>query len=145
MHSQVCFHRWHFANRVKLHWCITGPVGPLECTNQSWCGVKLLAMSVSTHPVGCVHICHLLGGQHHSIHPNDRFFLPLACHPPQPPHPTPSHPPTPYTQHLWYYRGCKKLSQNPTVSNTWKRYVVILYYVAIRQLYLYGKSGTVVV
>ena len=51
---------------VKLHWCITGPVGPLGCTNQSWCGVKLLAMSVLTHPVGC--------GQHHSMHPNGRLL-----------------------------------------------------------------------
>ena len=70
IHSQVCFHRWLFADRVRPHWCITGPVGPLGCTNQSWCGVKLPTMSVSTHPVGCVHICHLLRGQHHSMHPN---------------------------------------------------------------------------
>ena len=79
--SQVCFHRWLFADRVKPHWCITGPVGPLGCTNQSWCGVKLLTIPVSTHPVGCVHICHLLRGQHHSMHPNGSFCPPPACHP----------------------------------------------------------------
>ena len=90
--SQVCFHGRLFADRVRPHRCITGPVGPLGCTNQSWCGVKLLAMSVLTHPVGCVHICHLLVGQHHSIHLNGRFFPPMACHPP-PPHRPPTHPP----------------------------------------------------
>ena len=31
-----------------------GVTGSLGCTNQSWRGVKLLTMSVSTHPVGCV-------------------------------------------------------------------------------------------
>ena len=31
--KQVCFHRWLFANPVKLHWYITGPVGPLRSTN----------------------------------------------------------------------------------------------------------------
>ena len=77
IHSQVCFHRWLFAERVKPHWCITRPVGPLGRTNQSWCGVKLLKMSVSTHPVGCVHICHLLRGQHHSMHPNGSFNNPV--------------------------------------------------------------------
>ena len=94
IHSQVCFHRRLFANHVKLHWCITGPVGPLGCTNQSWCGVKLLTMSASTHTVGCVHICHLLRGQHHSMHPNGSFCPPPACHPPPHPTPPPSHPPT---------------------------------------------------
>ena len=87
--SQVCFHGRLFAHRVRPHRGITGPVGPLGFTNQSWCGVKLLAMSVLTHPVGCVHICHLLVGQHHSINLNGRFCPPTACHPPPPPHPTP--------------------------------------------------------
>ena len=91
IHSQVCFHRWLFADLVKPHWCITGPVGPLGRTNQSWCGVKLLTMSVLTHPVGCVHICHLLRRQYHSMHPNGRFFLPPACHPPPPTCPPPIH------------------------------------------------------
>ena len=110
IHNQVCFHRRLFANCVKPHGCITGPVGPLGCTNQSWCGVKLLTMSVLTHPVGCVHICDLLRRQHHSMHPNGSFCLPLACQPPPPPsrHPTTSHLPTSYTQHPLYYRGCKK-------------------------------------
>ena len=49
-----------FADPVKPHWCITELVEPLGSTNQSWCGVKLLTMSISTHPVDCVHICHLL-------------------------------------------------------------------------------------
>ena len=90
IHSQVCFHRRLFADCVKPHWCITGPVGPLGCTNQSWCGVKLLTISVSTHPVGRAHICHLLRGQHHSMHPNGSFCPPSACHPP---HPPPTRPP----------------------------------------------------
>ena len=84
IHSQVCFHRRLYANCVKPHWCIAGPVGPLGRTNQSWCGVKLLTMSLSTHPVGCVYICHLLRGQHHSMHLNGSFCLPSACHPPYP-------------------------------------------------------------
>ena len=88
IHSRVCFHRRLFADRVRPHWCITGPVGPLGRTNQGWCGVKLLTMSVSTHPVGCVHVCHLLRGRHHSMHPNGSFCPPPACHPPPPPHPT---------------------------------------------------------
>ena len=151
MHSQVCFHRWHFADHLKPHWYITGPVGPLGCTNQSWCGVKLLVMSVSTHPVGCVHICHILGGQHHTMHPNGsfftmhpngRFFLPLACHPPPPPHPTPSHLPIPYTRHPWYYRGCKSyLKSQLWVIHGRDSYCIL----AIRQLYLYSKSGAAIV
>ena len=50
MHSQICFHRRLFANPVKLHSFITGLVGPLDSTNQSWCGVKLLTMFATTHP-----------------------------------------------------------------------------------------------
>ena len=42
----VCFHRWLFANPVKPHECITGPVGPLGSTNQYCCGVKLLTMFI---------------------------------------------------------------------------------------------------
>ena len=34
--SQVYFHRWLFADPIKLYWCITGPVGPLGSTNQNW-------------------------------------------------------------------------------------------------------------
>ena len=120
MHSQVCFHRQLFADCVKPHWCITGLVGPLGCTNLSWCGVKLLAMSVSTHPVGCVHICHLLERQCHSMQPNGRDSPPPACHLPTPTHPPPTHPPSIYN--IRDITGAvKKLFQNPTVSNTRKR------------------------
>ena len=94
MHSQVRFHRQLFADHVRPHWCITGPVGPLGRTNQSWCGVKLLTMSISTHPVGCVHICHLLVSQHHSMHPSSRDSPPPACHT-HPHHPTPPPPSRP--------------------------------------------------
>ena len=87
-YSQVCFHRRLFANPVKLHWCIAGLVGPLGSANQSWCGVKLLTMSVSTHSVGCVHICHLLRGQHHCQCPNGNENPASAC----PPTPTRSPP-----------------------------------------------------
>ena len=33
--SQVCFPRWDFANPLKPHWCIIGPVKPLGSTNQN--------------------------------------------------------------------------------------------------------------
>ena len=88
IHSQVCFHRQLFANAVKPHQCITGLVGPLGSTIQSWCDVKLLTMSVSAHPVGCVHICHLLRGQRYCQCPNGGE-PPLACPPTLPP---PTHP-----------------------------------------------------
>ena len=96
IHNQVCFHRQLFADPVRLHWFITGPVGPLGSTNQSWCGVKLLTMSVSTHPVGCAHICHLLRAQHHCRWPNGRESPSSACPPTPTVHPFPSYPPTPY-------------------------------------------------
>ena len=68
--SQVCFHRWLFANPVKPHQCITGQVEPLGCANQNWWGVRLLPISVLTHPVDCVHLYHLLRRQHHCLWPN---------------------------------------------------------------------------
>ena len=88
--SQVCFHRWHFANYVKLSWCITGPVELLGHTNQYGCGVKLLPMSVLTNPVDCVHLCHLLRAQHHCLCSNGREGPLSAC----PPTPTTPLPPT---------------------------------------------------
>ena len=87
LHSQVCFHRWLFVDPVRPYCCITGPIGPLVSTSQSWCGVKLLTMSVSTHPVGCAHICHLLWAQHHCHCPNGRENPLSAC--PPTPHPSP--------------------------------------------------------
>ena len=94
IHSQVCFHRRLFADRVKLHCCITGPVGPLGRTNQSWYGVKLLTMSVSTHPVDCVHICHLLRDSTTLCTLMVAFsHLQLATHPTPPGHPYTTHPP----------------------------------------------------
>ena len=92
---QVGFHRQLFVDPVKPHWCITGPVGPLRSTNQGWCGVKLLTMSASTHPVGYAHICHLLRGQHHCRCPNDKENPPSACLPTPTAHPShipPTHP-----------------------------------------------------
>ena len=78
--SQVCFHRWLFANPVKPNWCITGSVEPLRCTKQNRCGFKLLLlMSVLTYPVDCVHLCHLLRAQHHCLCSNVREGLPSAC------------------------------------------------------------------
>ena len=67
-----------------VHYRACGATGS---TNQSWCGVKLLTMSVLTHPVGCVHICHLLRGQHHCQCPNGRENPPPACPPPTLPPP----------------------------------------------------------
>ena len=43
-----------------------------------------------------------------------RYNLPPASHPPPTKHPTPSHPPL-YTCNPWYYSGCEKVAQNPTV------------------------------
>ena len=99
IHSQVCFHRQLFADRVKPHWCITGPMEPLGCTNQSWCGVKLLTMSVLTHPVGCVHICHTCWEASTVLCTLITGFarLRLATHPH---HPTPPHP-LPPVHHLY--------------------------------------------
>ena len=82
--SQVCFHRWLFADPVKPSWCITGPVGPLGSTNQNWLGAKLLPMAVSIHPVVCVHPCRLLRAQYHCLWPNGREGLPSACPPTHP-------------------------------------------------------------
>ena len=79
--SQVCFHKW---DPVKLCWGITGPVEPLGSTNQSLWDAKLLPMSVSTYPVDCVHLCHLLRTQYHCLCPNGGENLPLACPPTHP-------------------------------------------------------------
>ena len=83
--SQVCFHRWLFANPVKPRRCITGPVGPLGSTNQNWLGAKLLPMAVLIYPVVCVHPCRLLKTQHHCLWSNGRENLLSAC-PPTPTH-----------------------------------------------------------
>ena len=86
--SQICFHRWLFANPVKPSWCITGPVSPLESTNQNWLGTKLLPMAISIYPVVCVHPCHLLRAQHHSLWLDSREGPPLD-YPPAPSDPLP--------------------------------------------------------
>ena len=67
--------------------------GLLGCTNQGWHGVKLLIMSISTHAVGYVHICHLLRGQHYCQCPNNRESPPSAWPPTPIAHPVPL-PPT---------------------------------------------------
>ena len=114
--SQVCFHGWLFANRVKLSWYITGPAGPLGSTNQNWLCAKLLPMAVLIYPVVCVHSCRLLGTQHYCLCSNDSDCSPLACHLPPPPHPTPSHPPTPISAIRDITGPVKKLSQKPAVN-----------------------------
>ena len=81
INSQVCFHRWLFADSVKLYWCITGPVEPLVNTNQNWWGAKLLPMSVSVYPVDCVHLCYLLTTQYHCLCSNGRENSPSTCPP----------------------------------------------------------------
>ena len=102
--SQVCFHRWLFADPVKLHWCITEPVGSLGSTNQNWLGVKLLPMAVLIYPVVCVHPCRLLRTQHHCLCPNGRENPPSAC-PPTPTTPAPSYPPTSLNMTLVILQG----------------------------------------
>ena len=98
VHSEVCFHRRLFADRVRPNWCITGPVGPLGRTNQSWCGAKLLTMSVSTHPVGCIHIINFVTywGDGAALCTLVAAFarLWLATHPHRPTPLPPTHPPT---------------------------------------------------
>ena len=89
--SQVCFHGWLFADRVKPSWCITGSTGPLGSTNQNLLCAKLLPMAVLIYPVVCVHSCCLLGTQHYCLCSNSSVCLPSACYPPPPSHPT--HPP----------------------------------------------------
>ena len=62
--------------------------------------------------------------------------LRLATHPHHPT-PPPSHPPTPYKRNPWYYRACKKTIKN----QQWILHGRVSYeIVAIRLLYLYGKS-----
>ena len=90
--SQICFHRWLFANPVKPCWCIIGPIGPLGSTNQNWLCARLLPMAVVIYPVVCVHHCRLLRRQHHYLWPNVRQGLSSAC-PPTPT--TPLHSLTP--------------------------------------------------
>ena len=74
--SQIAFCQPCKAALVHYRAC-----GPLGSNNQSWCGVKLLTMSISTHPVGHAHICHLLRAQHHCRWPNGREGPPSACPP----------------------------------------------------------------
>ena len=88
--GQICFHKWLFANLVKPHSCITGPVGPLGSTNQNWLCARLLPMAVLIYPGVCLHSCHLKGSQHHCLWPNGRKGLPLAF----PPTPTTLPPPS---------------------------------------------------
>ena len=96
---QGCFHRQLFANPVKLHWCITGPVQPLGSTNQSSWGTRLLPMSVSTYPVDYVHLCHLLSTQHNCLCPNGKENPPSVCPPTPTTIPTLLSPPTPIHTH----------------------------------------------
>ena len=110
--SQVCFHGQLFADPVKPSWCITGPLDPLERTNQNWLGAKLLPMAILIYSVVCVYPCHLLRAQHHCFWSNDKESPPSAC-PPTPTFTTPSP-----LYHPWYYRSCKKLSQKPAVNTT---------------------------
>ena len=73
--SQVYYHRWLFADPVKPSWCITGLVEPPRSTNQNYCYVKLLPMSILTYFVGYVHLCHLLGAPQHCLCPKVRENL----------------------------------------------------------------------
>ena len=112
---QVCFHRWLFANSVKLSWCITGPIDPLASTNQNWLVAKLLPWPSQPIlwfvyiPVVCwehsATVCGLMAGS---------FSLPTHNHPLPPIHPPP------YKHHPWYYRIVTKLSQ-PLAVNTARR------------------------
>ena len=118
--SQVCFHRWLFADLVKLCWCITGPVGSLGSTNQNQHGSRLIPMAVIIYSVDCVHLCYLLGAQHHCLCPNCRKNPLLACslNPTISHSLSPSYPLIHNTHDI--YSGCKKLSQKPEVNNAWQ-------------------------
>ena len=81
---------------------------PLGNSNQNWCGVKLLPMSISTYPVDCVHLRHLLRAQYHCLCPNGREGPPLACPPTPTTPPPPTHPLTHPLMHDTHdiTRGC---------------------------------------
>ena len=115
--SQVCFHRRLFANPMKLHWCITGPVKSLESINQNWWGTKLLPISVLIYPVDCVHLCHLLRIQYHCLSPDGRENPPSAC-PPTPT--TPFHPPTPLYMTPVIIQGVVRNYQKLVVNTVWQ-------------------------
>ena len=55
--SQVCFHRWSFADPVKPRRSTTGSMGPLMGTNKAAWGVKLLLTTVSSYQVDCGSFC----------------------------------------------------------------------------------------
>ena len=51
-------------------------------SNQNWWGVRL-PMFILTYPVDCVHLCHLLRIQHHSLCINGKeLAFGLPTHPP---------------------------------------------------------------
>ena len=57
--SQVDFHRWLFANLVKLLRCTKEPVEPVNSINKDLCGTKLLPMTVMAYLVNCACFCHI--------------------------------------------------------------------------------------
>ena len=132
--SQVCFHRWLFADAVRPRWCITGPVGPLVrigwvpdcCQWRSW-SILWFVYILAPHWEHSATVCGLMAGM---------ACLQLA-HPP-----TPTTPPTPYKWHLWYYRGCK----NYLKDQQWMLHGRVSYEtLAISLLYVYSKSCAAIV
>ena len=85
-----------FANSVKPHWCITGPVASLIRVS-----VSQTSHNVRLDPSCglCTYICHLLRGQHTICALMVRRTRLRLDHPPPPPILSPSHPPTVYTRH----------------------------------------------
>ena len=135
--GQVCFHRWPFADPVKLGWCITWPVGPLGSTNQNWLCTKLLPMAVSIYPVACVHSCRLLGTHHYCLCSDGSEGPPsLLAHPPPPP-------PAPFHLHPFIsaIRDITGIVKNYLKNHQWILHGRVSYEtVAISLLYLYSKS-----
>ena len=149
--SQVCLHRWDFANPVKLSCCITGPAGPLGSTNQNWLGAKILLMALLIYPVVYVHSCCLLRAQQHCLQLNNREGLPLACPPtsttcPPPPTylPPPTHPPLPICL-ISATHDITGVVKNYLKNQQWILYSRVSYEtLAISLLYLYSKACMVV-
>ena len=113
--------------------------GILGSTNQNWCCVKLLPMSMSTYPVDCVHLYRLLRAQHHHLCSNGKEGPPPAC------------PPTLTMPHCTYHLIHNTCDITRVVKSYLKNQQYILCRrvcyetLAIRLLYLYSKSGVAII
>jgi len=113
--KQVCFYRWLFANPIKSCRTNTVPVGPLGCINRVACGPKLFHLTFALFVVWS-------GLPWPSVWPTlHTTWLPVSESIVNPPTlPTPTHLPTTYLWHLWYFRLCSKyLSKSACPSSSY--------------------------